>query len=299
MTTPLIPIGAQAMAPPPYRCTDAALWAFLAPADEAKLAALCQRAFAGVSASAAPWEPMGGHVVLTFGRVPSITSLAQGYEQDGSIEEGQVGIWVPVRSGDRFAVFSPYMIVDNPMSLVAGREVFGYPKTWGWIDLPDPDGDGEPIGLDVYGGMFDGAERGRRPLLRVRRGEVAAAGETIWSELHHALRHLVELLGAHPGWAAAVDALEQAARRDVAQVFLKQVPDADGSGAALQQVVEAPIRVERFRGHPLIHRWSLTVDALDTHPLGPELGLASGELHGGFVVTSMDFVLEPGVVRWP
>ena len=83
----------------------------------------------------------------------------------GFAREEQAAIWVPVvvHRGDgllpcSLGWFVPYMFVDNPLSLAGGREIYGFNKNQGLIELPGEDGAG-PLKVHAYGGNYGG----RRP----------------------------------------------------------------------------------------------------------------------------------------
>jgi len=295
MTGPNVSYGAETTAPPPFRCEGTRLWAYMLEADPDLLGALCARVFAGPSGGAMGYRPIGGHVLVTFGEVPRIVSLAAGFEDQGSVIERQVGIWVAVseeRTG-RLKVFTPHMIVDNPMSFASGREVFGYNKSWGWITLPDDEGS-EGCAVDVYGGNFGPTEvRGRHRLLEIRAGSGAPEVDEPhhWGDVRGVVSHLRGLVGS-----AASDIIGE----EVAQIFLKQVRAvAGGDGTDLQEICEATIKVDRLVGWPLLREYSAVVQPLDSHPLGPELGIGSQRVLGGFRVHDLVFVLDAGEVIWP
>ena len=85
-------------------------------------------------------------------------------------------------------------------------------------------------------------------------------------------------------------------------VFLKQIRDAEhGEFAALQQVVEARSSVSpgslswrRLRG-----TYALSVDALASHPIENDLGMALDQTIRVAFVSEFGFRMEAGTVRWP
>jgi hypothetical protein len=101
--------------------------------------------------------------------------------------------------------------------------------------------------------------------------------------------------------ARAATLAELASEQVVRHVFLKQIRDAErGELAALQQVVEArsnvvgSLRWRRLRGS-----YDVSINELDSHPLGEELGLALEQTVKLAFVAQFGFRMEPGVVRWP
>jgi acetoacetate decarboxylase len=55
------------------------------------------------------------------------TAFGSGYRE--------AGLLLPVRHGRTRAVFSPWMIVDDDVALILGRELLGYPKKMGEIEF--------------------------------------------------------------------------------------------------------------------------------------------------------------------
>src|SRR4029077_7408059 len=82
--------------------------------------------------------------------------------------------------------FIPGMLVDNPLSLAGGREIYGYNKMWGKIEVPAP-GPAARMSLEAYGGDFDRTRpAGFYPLIDVELGgesQALAAQTPRWSDL--------------------------------------------------------------------------------------------------------------------
>ena len=53
-----------------------------------------------------------------------------------------------------------------------------------------------------------------------------------------------------------------------------------------------------MRGAPLEHEYSVELSALDSHPLGKELGLSARQTARYAFRTKSEFVLETGSVVW-
>jgi len=213
---PYIEYGALATAPGPLLCERARLYCFFLKADHARVQELCDRVLS---------EPAGGAVryrvsrvapvVLSLGTIGGLRSLHPGHAGRGSAFEPEAAIWVPVIAqrlvdGEyvdrRLAIFMPYIWVDDPIAFAAGREVYGFAKTQGWIGelgdprlsagagaLPDPPAE---LALDVYGTTeyHEGAELGRTRLITIRRAEArrsidpiapGASGDTLSGLVDH------------------------------------------------------------------------------------------------------------------
>jgi hypothetical protein len=250
-------------------------------------------------------------VIFTLGQIESIVSELPPFDRMGHSPEGQSAVWVPVARvqpggehlvAEELLMFTPYMWVDNPISLPSGREMYGFSKAFGWMELGE-----EALGLDVFGMDYGKNEApSRRPLVRVKRGErVHELADLAWSalvDIGRHFRHLVERgpgEAVHPGLKLAETLAKDVKAGGLRQAFLRQVRSIeDGAQAALQQVTEARYHVLSVRGVPLEHEYDVTIEALDSHPLGHELGLASQTTRYAFR-TESEFLLEPGRVVWP
>jgi hypothetical protein len=229
------------------------------------------------------------------------------------VREPQVGFWIPVvrvePDGDRlvgqdFGMFCAAMMLDNPISLLSGREDYGYPKTMGWATMPSDDL-AAAFTLEVFGMNYgDGEQPARRPLMELAPaggeldeidlavGDVLAVGEWIKKVLIDD-RDEVEL-----GLRFAIDFARALREHAVDQVFLKQVRATDdGREADLQQVVVAPAITRNVRARQLRHDYELTLHHLDSHPLVAELGLAAKPVTLACRL-DFDFLIEAGRVEW-
>ena len=302
---PYVEYGGVVTAAQPFRCEDTTLYGFILRADHRKLQKLCRRVLADPVDNRVWYEPLGNRVMLTFGHIGRITNLdpSQGYT-----DETQVAIWVPTAKVrklgpvwvvDRIAWFVPYMWVDNPMTLAGGREVYGYRKNPGRMGpFGGPAG---PFNLEAFGGDFGpDAKAHWAQLIRVTRTSALPSPGTGWALLSDAGRFIWDLAAEPaillPGAGAAARFMVDMTRRQMTEVFLKQFRSVEnGMMASQQRVVEAPIRVERFRGKPLLHRYQFDLSRIDSHDLEAELGLESQETSLSFEA-DLDFVLGRGRV---
>jgi Acetoacetate decarboxylase (ADC) len=301
--------GALMTPPAPFRSLDTTLDGFWAQADPDRLRALCDKVFTAPSGGAVRCRPISRHLMITWGQIARVSSQTPPYDQRGGVAEPQVAIWIPVllrdptRSGERLAMFIPYIWLDNAMSLADGRELFGYPKSWGWLRFPAKTG--RPVWkVDAFGLNYaPDALAARHPLLEVVRSE--SAPETALDELgslEELARHMATRLMARNsfledvelGLELASDVLDDRMRG----VFLKQFRDVtDGLAAGLQQIVEADYTIRSLKAAPVLAAHQLTVHRLDSHPVGMELGLESQSLELAYRV-QMSFDVGGGRVLW-
>jgi hypothetical protein len=299
--------------PPAFDSVDTSLWGFWAEADGDKLESFMRRLFAEPSDGEIDYRPIGSHVMISWGRIGSVSSMTPPFDERGAVEEDQVAVWIPVaqvkRKGDeleaqRFAMFVAYIWLDNPMSMATGREVFGYPKSWGWPTFPQGD-EVDRLALDVFGLNYgQGEKAARHPLLEIVRGDpLPGAQPEELDSLHATARHAWKHLHAEDdevdiGFRFVAALVKDLLEHRMPTVFLKQIRAIeDGTTAALQQIAEAHYTVKRFRAAPLWHSYQLTVHPLDSQPLAAELGIASGPVHLAYSC-EIDFLVGGGRVVW-
>jgi hypothetical protein len=309
--------GGLAVAPGPLQCDDTTLYVFGLQADHAKLDALCQRVFATPTGGAVDYRPLGDNVIVTFGVVGAIRPTLEPWHSMGAVREPQVGFWIPVarveHDGDKlvgqdFGMFCAAMMLDNPISLLSGREDYGYPKTMGWSTMPGDDGAdgaGSSLTLDVFGMNFGAGEAPERRRLmelapagpelseaELAVGDILTAGEWIKDVLFDQPQVDLGLHFAYEFGKALHD-------HKVNQVFLKQIrATEDGRRADIQQVVVAPAVTKNVKVTQLRHDYDLTLQHLDSHPLTEELGIVPQQRVTLSLRMHFDFLIEAGQVRW-
>jgi hypothetical protein len=309
--------GGLATCPSPVDCDDSTLYSFFLEADHERLAALCDRVFSQPSGGELDLRPLGRHVMLTFGNVEKIKPQLEPWCRMGHVSERQVGLWIPVvavrsRKGRPVALslgwFVPYMWVDNPISLAGGREIYGYNKNWGWIDLP-ADGELDGLTLDAYGGNYGAGESaGRHRLIEVTRASTGSVrrGDDQWEDLDGLAQEVRRVLGGGQSKYVALPELslpdelfgDILRRGGPPQIFLKQFRSvSDGERASQQKVTDAGVTVKRICGRPLFGDFEFKLHHLDSHPVASELGVQSQVTHLAFEI-EMDFVLNDGQVLW-
>jgi hypothetical protein len=248
--------------------------------------------------------------MITWGLIDRVTSQTPPYDQRGGVSEPQVAIWIPVAlhdptsSHDRFAMCIPFIWLDNPMSLADGRELFGYPKAWGWPKFPAAGDDPQRWKLDAFGLNYQpDALAGRHRLLEVVESDSPVQGaeadlNSLAELARDAAGRLFEGTDIVGDFGLAESIISDLLRNRLPNVFLKQFRSVeDGLNACLQQVVQADYTITRLSAKPLLLEHQLTVHRLDSHPVIDELGLESQALGIAYQV-EMDFNVGGGRVLW-
>lgn len=291
----------------PYRQRDAHIAAFLLPARSEALRALCDTYFDAPSNGAVKVSPLGPYILLLYAEM-QIQSLDERDEAIGWMRETEVSFWMPVTSrAGRAAWFLPYLFVDNPYAIAAGREVYGFPKTWGQFEKPANIQNPE-FAVDVWGfAEFNAQSEGKvQRLLATRKSDHASnTPPDTWTTWDAARSALIRLL--FKDWQPQADDAGSAPWGEMEKMplmFLKQFRDAaDSRKACYQAVIEAPAQLTTFHGGGFIDdTYTITCHPLASHPLAESLGLnadSSGALQAlAAFWLRVDFTLGAGVEVW-
>ena len=139
--------GVVMTSPPPVILTNTVLYAFVIDVGIINpMRVLCQKVFDHVSdpgdgnKPAVQCEPAGHNIYLQFSHTESINNAVF----PTGVGETEVLIHIPVdytvgkKKGS--AWFTPYIWTNNSLSMGGGREVFGFPKALGKVEI-----DKEPV----------------------------------------------------------------------------------------------------------------------------------------------------------
>lgn len=259
---------------PPFRFTGVGMRVFPLRASLGRLNELCDRLLNGFP-DVAEFRPIDGFVELVVLEYSSITSV----EQPAFASYGQTEVFflVPVMWKDKasgkqhFAVITPYIFVDNPVSARLGRDLFGWPKEAAWYrrdnvaSSPSPSAATQLLSLDTETISASGTASSR--LIEIDdqpdRDWLSYGRRRTPDDVPLDLTSLLRLyarpwLVAGRGFAlwrrGLLDLLTQPTRPfDMLNVNLKQVPQLDPEGtAAYQALTVTPLRTTRLNGIGLI-----------------------------------------------
>jgi acetoacetate decarboxylase len=302
--------GSLMTPPAPFHSLNTTLWGFWAQGDRNRISQLCDKVFSAPTAGAVRCRPLSHYVMITWGNIGRVVSATPPYDQRGGVAEPQVSVWIPVAlrdptsSHDRFAMCIPFIWLDNAMSLADGRELFGYPKSWGWPSFPAAGENPQRWKLDAFGLNYSPhALAARHHLLEIVQSDSPVEGaeaelNSLADLARHAAGRLFDGADIAADFGLAESIVSDILRDRLPNVFLKQFRSVeDGLSASLQQVVEADYEITRLSAKPVLREHELTVHQLDSHPVIDELGLDSQTLSIAYQV-EMDFNVGGGRVLW-
>jgi uncharacterized protein with NAD-binding domain and iron-sulfur cluster len=301
----------------PFLCLDVRLYGFAFSVDADALKETCARYFTRPTNNTIQVEPFLPMVVVTFAKLGKLKAENPPYRDVGWAEETEATFWIVLRPGQIFPMprpvfFAPYIVVDLPLAMVQGREIYGFPKEYGWFDEPTPSewiqnpADGPQANkftLDVFGVPKFGADEKfeKRRLLEITRAPVdGAPAAPRWHDYDSAAAELQTIaFRGEPGLTTLGDAYRGIWPPVGSTMLLKQIPAATTSREACHQsVVEARIDALPTVGSLLRGTYRLSLNALDTHPLTRDLGLRHGTEATVAWWLDFNFRLRAGTSRW-
>ncbi|HSW13337.1 MAG TPA: hypothetical protein VLI06_10895 [Solimonas sp.] len=234
-------------------------------------------------------------------------------ENVGWIPDREAAFLVPVvefRRGalPRLKVWAPYMFIDQPGALITGRDVWGYRKALGFLDVPEDPQQAQEFSVitQVFEKFNPNCPARNVELLKLTRS-AAATADNSWSDTAGArqqlLQRIADALGGQlteargDGWigramrlatrvgagvgdrmglglASLLDRLLGGIPDTMTAINLKQLRDAeDSTKACYQALVDSPCKVDLDSGGFLGGSYELEIPHCDSHPLVKDLGL--------------------------
>lgn len=313
---PYIDYGGRVDSPAPFQSDGGHIRALPLDADADKLDKLVDLALTGPAQGKVEYRAVGGIVLLQVGHFESVSCLLPPFDEWGALREVVAAFWVPVLAGrerlgvfvaDRFGFFAPYVFVDNPMSYIGGRDVYGYNKSQARFEPAD--GLGPAVKIRTFGGDFSTTSRAEwRTVVEIEQQPGGSPGGAVLDTLGDVAKALVPgLLDVAleegelelPGLKLLEQTMSAALNGRGNQVFLKQFRDAwDGTRACYQGVVEAGATFQHLRARPVGHPVRVTIHSYDSHPLEDELGIATQTVDNA-LDCDLSFTVEKGEVVAP
>lgn len=299
--------------PGPITLNDTRMWAFLLQGDYAKMTAWCQAMFDEPSSGAVQVLPLSSLLMM------SVVDIGVGRFADapqmGWSKERELTFWLPcVRVEDRggrkvathFNMAMPYLVLDNPVAIASGREIFGYFKQAGRVTCPGDPGNPSNLAVDLFATKTFGADteeayhrlltmtavQGTGAMLDTAAQDFAGGAKALWSRLKADGQHWQPSLEL--GEELLVDVLE----RRIPQLFLKQFRDvADGTRACYQAINQAMGQVTRFDALPQLALFDMVLEPLDSSPVAAQFGIVPQQRVLGVEIV-YDMTIRPGEVLW-
>lgn len=281
----------------------------LASSDPSALQAVCDEQLNVPMGQLARFRVMAPVVTLTIAHTDVLRSAEPPFSERGTFSEQEATFWIPIVDTKAppgvqpLSFFLPYMFVDSPLALAAGREIYGFPKDPAHITMPsDPSVAGSfevnALTVSTFGSQ---ATVTREKLIRVdvpatTLGRLEEDAKAAFDAVRMAVRGLGDpMADLH----AAMTLLPELEHHHVQAVLLKQMRDAaNGRLACYQAVVQGPLQVTRFESFRLLHAHTVTLHSTASHPLTASLGLLPSQPSLISFWVRFDSRLPDGEILW-
>jgi hypothetical protein len=279
--------GGEQVFAQPFIAEKVQFFGFAVKADKAKLQAICDRYLNGPTCTH-DFQPLVGSLFFVFNRLAKLYAKNPPDNVRGWYSEQEAAVWMLVYDSKRQKLvwYLPYILVDSSYAMAMGREIYGFPKEFGWFDIPD--GPAAPTSMKVETVVVEkldpNCQAQQKPLFAAQRanGGTSATPDQPLRASDQLTRALVEGLRVADDVAPAISAsqLQQLLSVPIPMVFLKQFRDGvQPAAACFQSVQEVPIVMTRFYDARLyFHRYEIVFQDWASHPLRSDLGLAAGPL---------------------
>jgi hypothetical protein len=242
-------------------------------------------------------------------------------EPIGYLPDRESAFLVPLlqKRGDlmpELRIWVPYLLIDAASGMVTGREVWGYHKTMGTIQMPlSPDQANQFCASTVVFKKLEPTTEGEEaPILRVSSDAKVAklsldcsTVESGFGEIFRKILHELKKLGSEIGQEAEEGFARMLKERQIVVVNLKQFRDAvDSTKACYQALVESPLTLDKLSGLGLLEGgFKVQIVNAESHQIARDLGL-SGAADGESTTvpalfafwSTLDFSPLNGRVLW-
>ena len=198
----------------------------------------------------------------------------------------------------------PYLVLDNPAAIAAGREIFGYWKQRGNLALPSETGGN--FNVDLFASTTFGEdveEIMQRFVTLTTLGEKQSAKLAKVKSFKDAVKavhaHLKpDIAKWHPTLKFDVETLAELMTGHVPQLFLKQFRDiSDGNKACYQAITESMGHVAKFRSLPHFVEYGMEIESLASSPVCEDFGINPKQTILGAQI-EIDLKINPGKTLW-
>ena len=275
--------------PPPYTCTGVKMFAFVFKGDHKKIKNYCAQKLNMPYNEVMHYDAITPYVMVTFTNMEKVTA-GPPFNNVGWFKETEVTFWVLTMGMKKILgqwiidpfhprFFVPYIWVDNPISIAGGREVYGFPKQWGNVVMPDSPDKVSSLTLDAFAlKTFDpNTEAKTQRLLEIKKTSTASTPLTPpWTGIDAAFEHIMGTLFGGPDELLPVELALKLFHPAVPIVFLKEFRAIENSlDASYQAVTEADATVTRFSGGCCPATTDLILQDLASEPIMADLGMAT------------------------
>jgi uncharacterized protein with NAD-binding domain and iron-sulfur cluster len=288
----------------------ATLNSFFFQANYEKLAELCRQCFDEPSGGAVSCVPLSSWMMMSFADMGKGTFTQR--PNIGWSTEKELAFWIFVgrrsKPGsseiDAAFMYNPFLCLDNPVALMTGREVYGFNKQQGWVDVPPRDAPAPVFKADVFGSATAGPDQqwGRVPLLSLDGTAPLTSPGAIFKDMAEVVVGLAKELPQVALWPGLplIEEFVQALIGGWAPILLlKQFRDIENQDLACYQAIcQARMHLTGFHGAQLMQPGTVTLHPVANLPIEQTFGLSRSFQTGIGLQLNVDLSLHPGTELW-
>jgi hypothetical protein len=306
--------------PAPFELDGARFNSFLYATDQKKLQDVCDKWFNIPSNGQVHYQPLLPVVLVTFADYQKSGPDVIPYKDWGYVKYREVifsiftvrlikkgKVWLT----DHVGALVPYIFVDDPLVMAAGREVYGMPKMMANIQIPEKlDGSTLPqFSIDTLSTLKFNPNTPfhNMPIAAIKqeKGSDEEKPPHRWKDMETAFKELKHLIfgGDHitlPDFKLLVEIEQIFLEQKLPFSSLRQLRSIDSSDtAAYQSIIDFYARMKRFDGAGLLHgNYPLELPENALFPIAEDLGLKNGQLADAAFWLEWDFNFETGTEVW-
>lgn len=300
--------------PAPGIFANSILTGFFVPADHAAMQALVDRILNALPNSRLRYEVLGSNMFCTFMQIGKCYS---GSAQTGYFPYREAMLVIPLlqwRKGHilpEVVAWPAYMIPDEVIPTVTGREGWGYPKSIGTISVPEDESGAAPFALNtmIFKKLNNDCMGTRQQLFSINhKGLGYGEPVTELKDVSGYFSNIFKGLPSQEKLASEITAgiLKALPEFTLTNINLKQFRDAAETGkACYQSLTTAPLVMTNFRsGRVITGDLSFFAERCESHQIieqfglqAPEDGNANVPVHSG-IELALDFQIRAGDSVW-
>ncbi len=312
------PIAGDVIVPAPYLEQGSLFYSFLFDSSYEALQKVCDQWFNTPSNDDVHFQPLLPYVMVSYSSYDSSHSTIPPYNQYGKVPykelvfsffvvrlKKELGVWF----AEHIYAFVPYILVDNCIPMVAGRAVFGMPKLFGKIELPEHKDvenltfDSSMFTIKNFGPESVGAWQWIAKINQTHPGN--SGDKKLWKTAEEAFSDIGKFIFDEgkivlPGLGLLVE-IEEFLKEELPFVSLKQFRSEEYEGKACYQCICSFFaKVASFKGGGILPGdFELQLNHSDLYPVAESLGLKpEGNMARAAFWLEWSFNFELGDILW-
>ena len=304
--------------PQPFYEKGSQMMSFIFKSDSKSLQTVCDNWLNLPTNNELYYQPLLPVVMVTFANNKQSWPTTAPYDQWGVIPYQEVifsifvvrvkklgDVWIT----EHVSTLVPYIFVNDAIVMANGREIYGMPKTFGMIQLPDSPLDPQKYFelATVSAATFKkGAPFSTLPIASIGQtstNDIPTKNE--WTDITSAAKALKNLIfGTEhielPGLNLIIEIADLFLEKKIPFTALRQVRSISSpEEAAYKAVIEFDSRMQNLNGGGLIKgTFQLKLPQNDLFPIATDLGLTDGQLAEAAFWIDWDFLFETGNEIW-